>query len=130
MRGARAVPTWNPMPSVPTLTPTASRGWESDTGRGRNCATPSSPSSANAVPEDSTIIADAHRIVVNRRMSRPSKRHVSAVRQLICNARVRKLLSNHVRRRTLVLGADELDQLSVRDDLLIEAHGERRRVGL
>src|SRR5215510_4654029 len=40
------------------------------------------------------------------------------------------LLPNHVRGRSFVFRADEFDQLAARNDLLIQADGERRRIGL
>src|SRR5947207_11056910 len=129
MRGASAVPTWKPMPSVPALVPTAKPGSPFETGRGRNCATPSSPS-ANTAPECRTTIATAHNIVEKRRMSEPpcavasgsSRTTRSDMYRPISSSSVqRRLLTDHVRRRPLVLGADELDQLGVGHDFLIQA---------
>src|SRR5438552_8276786 len=104
-------------------------------GRGRNWATPSSPSPANTGPEERTTTAAAHSsildiIIEKRRMLETSKRHVSADSARYCRAWPFVLLADHVRRRALVLGADELDQLFVRNDLLVHANGEGRRVRL
>src|SRR3954470_743711 len=113
-----------PMPSVPTLTPRPKRGRSPERGRGRNCATPSSPSPAKPTPDDRTT--SAQRIIENRRMSKPPglRRSFAVYRSI----RLSSLLPDHVGGGSLVLGADEFDQFLIRHDLLVEPHGERRCV--
>src|SRR5665213_137619 len=132
-RDASAVPTWTPRPSVPALMPMPNPGSALGTGRGRNCATPSSPSSARAKFENDSANAAAQRITENRRI-RYLRKNGDALECIGRFCAVRQtgaaLFSNHVRGRPLVLSADEFDELAIRHDTLRQTHGERRGIRL